>query len=146
MLSKLLNFLHKYPVSSIGLLFTVGMVLIFGNMVYLSKRINQKLAVKYVETYVNSLETFQSMYSSEVIARLKPLGIKFTHDYRNYDGAIPIPATFSIELAKAMTNPETGIITRLYSDYPERCKRHLLEDVPNDGSGKIPGLKPKTDP
>ena len=118
MLSKLLNILHKYPVSSIGLLFTVGMVMIFGNMVYLSHKINQKLGIKYVETYINSLETFQSMYSSEVIARLKPLGINFTHDYRDHDGAIPIPATFSIELAKAMTNPETGIITRLYSDYP----------------------------
>ena len=118
MLSKLLNILHKYPVSSIGLLFTVGMVMIFGNMVYLSNKINQKLGIKYVETYINSLETFQSMYSSEVIARLKPLGINFTHDYRDHDGAIPIPATFSIELAKAMTNPETGIITRLYSDYP----------------------------
>ena len=118
MLSKLLNILHKYPVSSISLLFTVGMVMIFGNMVYLSHKINQKLGIKYVETYINSLETFQSMYSSEVIARLKPLGINFTHDYRDHDGAIPIPATFSIELAKAMTNPETGIITRLYSDYP----------------------------
>ena len=118
MLSKLLNILHKYPVSSISLLFTVGMVMIFGNMVYLSNKINQKLGIKYVETYINSLETFQSMYSSEVIARLKPLGINFTHDYRDHDGAIPIPATFSIELAKAMTNPETGIITRLYSDYP----------------------------
>ena len=118
MLSKLLNILHKYPVSSISLLFTVGMVMIFGNMVFLSNKINQKLGIKYVETYINSLETFQSMYSSEVIARLKPLGINFTHDYRDHDGAIPIPATFSIELAKAMTNPETGIITRLYSDYP----------------------------
>lgn len=118
MFTKLLNILHKYPVSSIGLLFVVGMVLIFGNMVYLSKKINQKLAIKYVETYINSLEIVQSMYSSEVISRLKPLGINFTHDYRDHDGAIPIPATFSIELAKAMTNPETGIITRLYSDYP----------------------------
>ena len=118
MLSKLLNILHKYPVSSIGLLFAVGMVMIFGNMVYLSNKINQKLGIKYVETYINSLETVQSMYSSEVIARLKPLGINFTHDYRDHDGAIPIPATFSIELAKAMTNPETGIINRLYSDYP----------------------------
>jgi class 3 adenylate cyclase len=116
--TKLLNILHKYPVFSIGLLFSVGMVLIFGNMVYLSNKINQKLAIKYVETYVNSLETVQSMYSSEIISRLKPLGVTVTHDYRDHNGAIPIPATFSIELAKAMTNPETGIINRLYSDYP----------------------------
>ena len=118
MLTRLLNILHKYPVSSIGLLFAFGMILIFGNMVYLSDKINKKLTLKYVETYVDSLQTVQSMYSSEVVARLKALGINPTLDYRDHDGAIPYPATFSIELAKAMTNPETGIINRLYSDYP----------------------------
>jgi Tfp pilus assembly protein PilZ len=52
MFTKLLNILHRYPVSSIGLMFAVGMVLIFGNTVYLSHKINQKLAMKYVETKV----------------------------------------------------------------------------------------------
>ncbi len=118
MLTRLLTILHKYPVLSVGLLFVIGMVLIFGNIVYLSHRINQELAIKYMGTYIDSLSTFQSMYSSEVVERLNYLGITPRQDYRNHDGAIPFPATFSIELAKAMTNPETGIITRLYSDYP----------------------------
>ena len=118
MLTRLLTILHKYPLSSIGLMFALGMVMIFGSMVYLSHRINQELAIKYVGTYVDTLDTVQSMYSSEVVARLNYLGITPTNDYRNRDGAIPFPATFGIELAKAMTNPEAGIITRLYSDYP----------------------------
>jgi class 3 adenylate cyclase len=94
------------------------MVMIFGNMLYLSHKINQELAVKYMGTYIDTLSTVQSMYSSEVVERLNYLGITPRQDYRNHDGAIPFPATFSIELAKAMTNPETGTITRLYSDYP----------------------------
>jgi class 3 adenylate cyclase len=118
LLTKLLTILHKYPVLSIGLLFAIGMALIFGNTVYLSQRINQELAIKYMGTYIDTLSTVQSMYSTEVIERLNYLGITPRLDYRNHDGAIPFPATFSIELAKAMTNPETGIKTRLYSDYP----------------------------
>ena len=118
LLTRLLTILHKYPVSSISLLFAVGMVMIFGNMVYLSHKINQELAIKYMGTYIDTLSTVQSMYSSEVVERLNYIGITPRQDYRNHDGAIPFPATFSIELAKAMTNPKTDIITRLYSDYP----------------------------
>jgi class 3 adenylate cyclase len=118
LLTKLLTILHKYPVLSISLLFVVGMALIFGNMVYLTNKINQELAIKYMGTYVDTLDTVQSMYSSNVVARLNYLGITPRLDYQNHEGAIPFPATFSIELSKAMTNPETGIINRLYSDYP----------------------------
>ena len=118
MFSSLLKFLHRYPVASTGLLFALGMLMIFGNMVYLSDRINRKLTLKYVETYVQSLEKVHSMYSSEVVARLHDQGITPVNDYRNHEGAIPFPATFSIELAEAMTSRETGVINRLYSDYP----------------------------
>jgi class 3 adenylate cyclase len=118
LLTKLLTILHKYPVSSISLLFAVGMALIFGDMIYLSNKINQELAIRYMGTYIDTLSTVQSMYSSEVVERLSYLGITPRQDYRNHDGAIPFPATFAIELAKAMTNPETGITNRLYSDYP----------------------------
>jgi len=118
LLTRLLTILHKYPIASISILFTIGMAMIFGNMVYLSHKINQELAIKYMGTYIDTLSTVQSMYSSEVVERLNYLGITPRQDYRSHDGAIPFPATFSIELAKAMTNPEAGIITRLYSDYP----------------------------
>ncbi|MCB9474156.1 MAG: adenylate/guanylate cyclase domain-containing protein [Candidatus Delongbacteria bacterium] len=116
--ARLLKILHGSPIASTGVLFALGMLLIFGNMLYLSDRINKKLTLKYVETYVQSLEKVHSMYSSEVVARLRDLGIKPINDYRNHEGAIPFPATFSIELAEAMTNPELGITNRLYSDYP----------------------------
>ena len=118
MFARLLKILHGSPIASTGVLFALGMLLIFGNMLYLSDRINKKLTLKYVETYVQSLEKVHSMYSSEVVARLRDLGIKPINDYRNHEGAIPFPATFSIELAEAMTNPELGITNRLYSDYP----------------------------
>ncbi len=41
-----------------------------------------------------------------------------THDRQRHEGSIPFPATFSIELADALTDPEAGVTTRLYSDFP----------------------------
>ncbi len=123
MFTRLLNLLHRYPIASTGTLFALGMILIFGNMLYLTDRVNRKLSLKYVETYVSSLERVHSMYSSEVVARLKDVGITPIDDYTKTEGAIPFPATFSIELANAMTNPELGISNRLYSDFPFKTRK-----------------------
>jgi hypothetical protein len=35
---------------------------------------------------------------------------------------VPLPATFSIELAERLTDPDSGLVTRLYSDYPFRSR------------------------
>ena len=118
MLSKVLQALHQHPIKSIGALFVIGMMLIMGTMVSLSNKMNQDMAVLYAATYVRSLDAFQSMYSSKIVARVKSHGIKIAHNYLEQDGAIPYPATFSIELAAAINDPESGIRTRLYSDYP----------------------------
>jgi hypothetical protein len=66
--------------------------LIFGDMVYLSKNIRQDLAPQYAETYVQSLDTIQSMYSSNVVARVKPRGVRVRPDYSEHEGAIAKPA------------------------------------------------------
>ena len=122
MLTKLLNILHQQPIWSTGILFVIGMVVIFANMVYLSNQMSEQVAEEFAETYIRSLDQFQSEYSSKIVGRLKPMGIEIAHDYLEREGAIPFPATFSIELADALADRETGLRTRLYSDYPFRFR------------------------
>ncbi len=64
------------------------------------------------------LAEFRTLYTSEVVERVRPLGIEVTHDYLNKPGAIPLPATFSMELGKRIGGNELGVKTRLYSNYP----------------------------
>ena len=45
-------------------------------------------------------------------------GIEVTHDYANKEGAIPLPATFSMELSERISKQSTGMPARLYSDFP----------------------------
>ena len=59
-------------------------------------------------------------------------GVTVTHDYRAHDGAIPLPATFSMELGRRIGDKGSGMQVRLYSDYsfpwrPEGGPRDAFE-------------------
>jgi len=118
MISRLLQILHRHPITSTAILLVLGMALIFVTMVSLSQKTNEEMAEQYAENYIRSLNEFQAQYSSKIVARVIAHGIHTSSDYLSEDASIPFPATFSIELAESLTNPETGIQTRLYSDFP----------------------------
>ncbi len=116
--SKFLRFLHEHTMKALSILLVAGMILILADLYFLAQKTNKDLAVQYAALYVRSLEKFRGAYASQVVNRVEPLGINVTHDYRQTDGAIPIPATFVIDLSESITEPESGVKARLYSDYP----------------------------
>ena len=113
-----LNFIHKRPLVTISLLFVLGAGAIFGNMVYLTQSINKELALKYADSYLVALNTFHSFYSSDVVARVKGTDVIASSRYKEHEASIPVPATLSIELANRISALESGVSTRLYSDFP----------------------------
>lgn len=94
----------------------------------------------------DALTEFNAMYASEVVARVRELGIEPTHDYLRYKNSIPLPATLSVELGKRISQHGSGMQVRLYSDYPfpwrekeggakddfERAALMRLRENPND--------------
>jgi len=65
-----------------------------------------------------SLKEIRKLYTSEVADRVAGHGIQITHDYATKQGAIPLPATFSMELSKRISEQSTVMQARLYSDFP----------------------------
>ena len=118
MIARLLHILHRHPITSTAILLVAGMALIFTTMVFLSKKTNEEMAEQYAENYIRSLNEFQAQYSAKIVSRVKGHGIHTSSDYLSEEASIPFPATLSIELAEALTDPGTGIKTRLYSDFP----------------------------
>jgi class 3 adenylate cyclase len=119
-LAKLTGVLHRNPVTSTVLLLACGMALVLTSMINLSRQTSRQLAEQFVSTYVMSLDGFQAAYSESVVSRLRGSGVEITHDYHDRKLAVPLPATFSIELAERLTDPDSGLVTRVYSDYPFR--------------------------
>jgi hypothetical protein len=63
----------------------------------------------------------RAYYASNVVGRILAApgtATKVVHDYENVPGAIPIPATLSLELGKVISEQQHNIAHRFVSDYP----------------------------
>ena len=84
----------------------------------LSWQLIESSALQAASQYADSLKELRKLYTSEVTDRLVGHGIQVTHDYATKEGAIPLPATFSMELSERISQQSTGMHARLYSDFP----------------------------
>ncbi|MCA8942141.1 MAG: protein kinase [Planctomycetes bacterium] len=83
----------------------------------LSSRLIRESALDAAERKARTLETVNTLYSSEVVANARS-HIEVTHDYANREGAIPLPATFLTELGHAISADRAQMEVRHYSEYP----------------------------
>ncbi len=68
------------------------------------------------------ITSFRSFYASNVVARVlaSPGKTQVTHNYLAIPGAIPIPATLSLELGKVVSEQQKNITYRFVSEFPFR--------------------------
>lgn len=100
--STFLRFLHDHTIWALGILHFLGMFLILDNIFFGPK--NQSKAGRTICSLVCKIyRKVRGEYASEVVSRVAPLGILVTHDYLDHEGAIPIPATFAIDLSERIT-------------------------------------------
>ena len=77
------------------------------------------------------IDEMRGFYGSDVVARvLQAKGtVTAAHNYRDIDGAIPIPATLSIELGKRISAADGSVKYRFVSDLPFRGREpHDLDE------------------
>lgn len=76
------------------------------------------------------IDDMRGFYGSDVVGRaLQSTGpVTVTHNYRDIEGAIPIPATLSIELGKRISAHDGSVKYRFVSDLPFRGREsHHLD-------------------
>jgi signal transduction histidine kinase len=81
---------------------------------------------------LNSLITsVRGYYANNVVARVQASHgtTQVVHNYESIPGAIPIPATLSMELGRAINAEQHNITYRFVSDYPFKNRApHVLDD------------------
>jgi class 3 adenylate cyclase len=82
---------------------------------------------------LNSMITsIRGYYASAVVGRIRENHGKDTqviHNYESVPGAIPIPATLSLELGRVIADKQSNVNYRFVSDYPFRGRAaHQLDD------------------
>jgi len=72
------------------------------------------------EALGSAINSMRSFYSSNVVARVRGFEGKtqVVHNYMDVPGAIPIPATLSLELGSVITGNSGNVQYRFFSDYP----------------------------
>ena len=109
-----------------GLIILVGSLLI-GAIAFLvnrsSENLSQQNLIQVARSYSATLTGIRNFYQSNVIANIQGTDVVAVHNFRDIDGAIPIPATLLIELSSYLNKNETNIIFSLVSDYPFPWRR-----------------------
>lgn len=116
---RVVRTLHRNPLLSLMALFLLGVGVVLYSVYGLAVHLNEQNALRYAAQLSDTLFKAGQVYSKEVIARVKPLGVSVSHRHREIHNAIPVPATFSIMLAKKISQgagPD-ALRTNLYSDF-----------------------------
>jgi len=82
---------------------------------------------------MNSLITsVRGFYAKDVVGRVLAspgVATQVVHNYQDIPGAIPIPATLSLELGKVISEQQSNIAYRFISDYPFKGRApHPMDD------------------
>jgi predicted Ser/Thr protein kinase len=116
---------RRYPVP-VSLLAAFAFCLVFGFW-YLSRLADQLVRAAALENVARQSDVLREVNDiySDVVKRAQAGHLEVTHAYAGKAAAIPIPATFTIELGQQITaRSETGVQLRFYSDHPFRSRRH----------------------
>lgn len=123
---RLWHWCRRNPVAA-SLLAAVTLGSAFGlwHLSVLSGYLVRSAALESAAQESEMLDVVNSFYSSQVVDRVQVHKIVMvTHDYTAQKGAIPLPATFTIELGQRIgERSQTGMLFRLYSDTPFKSRK-----------------------
>lgn len=121
------NSVRKLPIDRVipgGLvtLFVVFWTEIFVALFFLVDRhqndMAQKNLVRAAKIMSENLSDFRAYYSQEIIANLRDSDVVVSHRFREIEGAVPLPATMSIELGEYLERKGSDVRFRMFSDAP----------------------------
>ncbi|MCJ8318428.1 MAG: response regulator [Colwellia sp.] len=132
-LRVLINFVIKYTFIIVVFVLIISMSLAYYYLSNASKEASHHSSQLSAKRYLEALTAFRSLYTSEVIKTAKNQGLTVTHNYQEFDNAIPLPATLSMALGKEIGKKQSGAKTYLYSPYPfpwrKKENKQIFTDV-----------------
>jgi adenylate cyclase len=137
-MSKFVN--HRLR-ASLWVLLVVILLLGLPLAVWLDLRQLTDEALRRQAVDFNSLITsVRDYYANNVVARvLAGAGAtQVTHNYQAIPGAIPIPATLSLELGRVISEKQRNISYRFVSDFPfQNRAQHILDDFEKNALSRL---------
>ncbi len=116
--STIMRCLHERTILVLSILFGICLVIMMVHITHLKTQMIKLAALASADVYTRALTEMRSLYTSEVVERVRDQGIVVSHDYEQRVGSIPLPATLSQKLGQRMAMQHPGEETRLFSPHP----------------------------
>jgi diguanylate cyclase (GGDEF)-like protein/PAS domain S-box-containing protein len=110
--------LYERPIPVLFVMFLAAVAVIVWHTNRQQSILVEAQALQNAEQLAHALAEVRTIYTSEVVQRVRTEGVAITHDYQGTDGAIPLPATLSMMLGNQIGTGDSRIQARLYSAYP----------------------------
>jgi hypothetical protein len=109
----------RYPLAvSVLAAVLVGSVAGLARLSSLSEHFVQQTAVESAELETKMLDEAWRFYSEEIEDIARTTNVRITENYKTVHPALPLPATFAIDLAERISRRSPGTEFRVYSRYP----------------------------
>ncbi|MGB3534752.1 MAG: hypothetical protein WBA13_14705 [Microcoleaceae cyanobacterium] len=117
--SQLVDLLYQKTVLILSIFCSIAIIAALLNMTHVTSHMMREQALQNASLYTQTLKTSRTLYNSKLVSQITENDtVKVTHDYMNIEGAIPLPATYLIEMSQRISQLKLGLSVRLYSDYP----------------------------
>ncbi|MBO6784086.1 MAG: hypothetical protein JJ899_12565, partial [Alphaproteobacteria bacterium] len=90
----------RRPVLTVTALGLVTAAIVAFQIVSIIDGTRRATALEAAQSYSRAISAIRAYYSSVVVPRARDAGVSITHDYHETAGAIPLPATLTIELGE----------------------------------------------
>jgi diguanylate cyclase (GGDEF)-like protein len=116
---KFTLFIYRHITLILITLLCVGIGIALSGTLYLSTNLVESQALQNAKVSVEILKDAWLLYSQNVAKNLRDVdSVSLTPKYHQLDNAIPAPATYTIELGELVSKSQSGLLFRIYSDYP----------------------------
>jgi len=117
--TNLFGLIHRHTILLLSILLLAGILGTLWSTFQLSSSLIQSQARQNAELYAQAIKQARTLYSSKAVDRVVTVpGIAITDTYTQQPHAIPLPATYLIELGDSLSQQNPGMSVRLYSNYP----------------------------
>src|SRR5580658_3294632 len=94
------------------------------------RNLTEKALLRQANDLNSVVSSVRAYYASNVVGRVlaSPGSTQVVHNYETIPGAIPIPATLSLELGRVISEQQQNISYRFVSDFPFKNRApHALD-------------------
>ncbi len=114
-----MRFCYRHIVLVLVILLCAGAGVTLAGTTHLTVELIEAQALQSAKISVKTMNEARVLYSKTVVNRVSNLPqISVGPQYHTVAGGIPNPATYAIELGEKLSSKQSGILFRLYSDYP----------------------------